>query len=89
MYNDLDHCPACDLTITDHDPDGMEAADGQRWCVEHYPMARELTGELIYLQMGEHETVARWVVGVGLAGGVLAMWVAIIAATTALLRWVW
>lgn len=29
----LDHCPQCGRRIGDHDDDGVELDNGQRWCV--------------------------------------------------------
>lgn len=31
----LDHCPTCDRRVGDWDESGMEASDGQRWCLDH------------------------------------------------------
>lgn len=44
---DLDHCPTCGKKITDYDMTGMEAGDGQRWCVDHAPQeVRDLIGPM-------------------------------------------
>lgn len=32
---DYAHCPTCNRRIRDFDGNGMEAIDGQRWCIDH------------------------------------------------------
>jgi len=34
--NPLDSCKRCGRVITDTDDTGMEADNGQRWCIRHY-----------------------------------------------------
>lgn len=40
----FDDCPTCGKNITDVDPGGCEAENGQRYCLDHLP--READPEL-------------------------------------------
>lgn len=44
--NPLHYCPTCCRRIVDTDDRGMEADDGQRWCIDHWRDAHSISGEV-------------------------------------------